>query len=172
MPLVRSPDLLDGYRPNVGIMLINRDGLVWVGRRADLAGDMEGRGTWWQMPQGGIDPGEDIVEAATRELMEETGVVSVEVLGLSAGWMAYDFPAEVLAKGKVSRGFKGQQQKWVAMRFTGDDREVNITPDDPEMVEFVEWKWAPTSGLASGIVSFKRDVYREVVAEFAGHVRR
>ena len=166
MAPIKTETLLPGYRPNVGIMVINRDGLVWVGRRADLPGDMEGRGSWWQMPQGGIDPGEDIKAAALRELQEETGITSVQVLGLTAEWMAYDFPPSVLAS-PHARGNRGQQQKWLAVRFTGADSEINITPDDPGMVEFDAWKWLPAADLAGNIVAFKRDIYSAVVAEFA-----
>lgn len=167
----RSTTLLAGYRPNVGIMVINRSGKVWVGRRADMAGDMEGRGVWWQMPQGGIDPGEDIETAALRELQEETGITSVEVLGLTKEWMAYDFPPEVIAKGNT-RGNRGQQQMWVAMRFTGTDSEINITPADAHMIEFDAWMWAEPAMLADTIVAFKRDIYRAVVAEFAVYLEK
>jgi putative (di)nucleoside polyphosphate hydrolase len=162
---IRSATPIDGYRPNVGILLINRAGLVWVGRRADAPGDMEGAGVWWQMPQGGIDPGEDIVEAARRELREETGIVSADVLAVTVDWLAYDFPPEVRAKKRF--GHRGQQQKWVAMRFTGQDAEIDITPPDPEMVEFDAWKWVAHETLATNIVAFKRDIYVEVVAEFS-----
>ncbi len=155
-----------GYRPCVGIMLLNREGLVWVGRRADMPGDAEGRGDWWQMPQGGIDKGEDPATAALRELEEETCVTSVSILGETQGWLRYDLPPHLV--GKAWKGkYRGQEQKWYAMRFTGPDAEINITPPPPHQVEFDAWQWVPLPDLEQLIVPFKREVYRQVVSAFA-----
>jgi putative (di)nucleoside polyphosphate hydrolase len=165
-----SRDAIDpnklGYRPCVGIMVINAQGLVWVGRRADAPGDAEGRGTWWQMPQGGIDKGEDPAAAALRELAEETGITSVEVLGETPGWLRYDLPPHLVGKAWNGK-YRGQEQKWYAIRFLGTDAEINITPDDHRQVEFVAWRWVPLPELGELIVPFKREVYREVAAAFA-----
>lgn len=152
------------YRPCVGVMLINRAGLVWVGRRADTKHLAEGHGDWWQMPQGGLDDGEDPAAGALRELREETSVRSAEIIGESAGWHHYDLPAELIGKAWGGR-FRGQKQKWFALRFTGDDREVDIAPEGQE-VEFEAWRWAPIDDLERLIIPFKRDVYRAVIAEF------
>ncbi len=159
-----------GYRPCVGIMVLNREGLVWVGRRADAPGDAEGRGSWWQMPQGGIDEGEDPEAAALRELSEETGMRSVSLLGEMQGWLRYDLPAHLLGIAWDGK-YRGQEQKWYAVRFLGMDAEIDITPEDPEQVEFDAWRWAPLSELPDLIVPFKRDVYRQVVAAFAPYAR-
>ncbi len=119
-----------GYRPCVGIMVLNRQGLVWVGRRADAPGDAEGRGNWWQMPQGGIDKGEDPATAALRELKEETGITNVDVLAETPGWLRYDLPPHLV--GKAWKGkYRGQEQKWFAVRFLGADSDVDITPPGP-----------------------------------------
>ncbi|MFT3733005.1 MAG: RNA pyrophosphohydrolase [Hyphomicrobium sp.] len=155
------------YRPCVGQMVINADGLVWVGRRADLPGDAEGRGTWWQMPQGGIDPGEDPAVAARRELFEETAMVSVEQVAALSDWVTYDLPAELIGVAWGGR-YRGQKQMWFAYRFTGAESEINITPAAAGLhAEFAEWRWVRAGELLDLIVPFKRDVYRHVLDEFA-----
>jgi putative (di)nucleoside polyphosphate hydrolase len=157
-----------GYRPCVGLMLINRAGLVWIGCRLDAKGDAEGRGNWWQMPQGGIDDGEAPAEAALRELYEETGVRSAEIIAEHPQWLHYDLPAHLIGKAWGGR-FRGQKQKWFALRFTGQDGEVQITPQDPaHQVEFADWKWARPDELLDLIVPFKREVYAQVLDEL-GH---
>ena len=155
-----------GYRPCVGIMVINRDGLVWIGCRADAQNDAEGRGAWWQMPQGGIDEHEDPKSAALRELYEETGMRTVSFVAEHESWINYDLPPDLLGKAWGGR-YRGQKQKWFAFRFTGDDSEINITPPDPDAVEFVAWRWAPVSDVHALIVPFKRAVYDIVLADFA-----
>lgn len=155
-----------GYRPCVGIVVINAEGLVWIGRRADAPGEAEGPGAWWQMPQGGIDKGEDPAAAALRELTEETGITSVRIIGETEDWLRYDLPAHLV--GKAWKGkYRGQEQKWFAMRFEGRESEINITPPDPDAVEFSTWRWAPLPEVEELIVPFKREVYRQVVEAFS-----
>ena len=156
------------YRPCVGQMVINRDGLVWVGCRADAQNDAEGRGVWWQMPQGGIDEGEDPAAAAVRELFEETGMHSVELIAEHPAWVTYELPRDLLGTAWGGR-FRGQKQKWFAYRFLGKDSEIIIDPPagEPHRAEFVAWRWAPAAELLDLIVPFKRDVYRQVLADFA-----
>ncbi len=154
---------LSGYRPNVGIMVLNRVGQVWIGRRTDAPADLEGRGTWWQMPQGGIDASEDPAMAALRELQEETGIHSVRLLGESAKWYTYDFPMDLA--GHLSRRYRGQRQKWFAARFLGDDTEVQLAQPGHKP-EFDTWRWAGINELPSLVVPFKRDVYAQVIREF------
>jgi putative (di)nucleoside polyphosphate hydrolase len=159
-----------GYRPCVGIMVLNRDGLVWIGRRPDAKNSPEGAGSWWQMPQGGIDEGEDPRAAARRELAEETGIRSVEFVAESPGWHRYDLPEHLV--GKVWGGrYRGQKQKWIVLRFTGDDSEVSLTPPDHLEMEFDMWKWVPIDDLVGLIVPFKREVYAAVVEEFRGFAK-
>lgn len=155
------------YRPCVGVMVLNRDGLVWAGRRiAEDDSEMAGAKKLWQMPQGGIDAGEDPLPAARRELFEETGMRSVSLLGEAPGWINYDLPREVLGialKGK----FRGQTQKWFAFRFEGDESEIAINPPPGgHTPEFDAWAWKPMAELPDLIVPFKRKVYEEVVASF------
>jgi putative (di)nucleoside polyphosphate hydrolase len=147
------------YRPCVGVMLANRDGDVFVGQRRDS--DVPA----WQMPQGGIDAGESPREAALRELEEETGIPAglVEILAETPGWHRYDLPPELL--GKVWKGrYRGQEQKWVLMRFLGTDAQVNIATEHPE---FSRWRWISPADLPGHIVPFKRAVYEAVLEEFS-----
>ncbi|MGB5948060.1 MAG: RNA pyrophosphohydrolase [Parvibaculum sp.] len=148
------------YRPCVGIMLINRQGLVWAGNRIQPVDT--GSPLTWQMPQGGIDEGEDAREAAFRELREETGTDKAEIIGEVADWLIYDLPPHLVGhalKGK----YRGQKQKWFAMRFTGVDGDIDIAADEHQ--EFSEWAWVPVSELVELIVPFKRGVYEQIVRE-------
>ncbi len=154
-----------GYRPCVGAMIVNRVGLVWVGRRFDAPGDAEGGGTWWQMPQGGVDDGEDAAVAVYREIAEETGIRSVDMIDEIGGPYAYDLPAHLI--GKVWGGrYRGQRQRWFALRFTGDDTEVDLSAPGHQP-EFDAWRWVERSELLELIVPFKRDVYCRVLADAA-----
>ncbi len=154
------------YRPCVGIMIVNRAGLVWIGRRADAPGEPEGPGSWWQMPQGGIDPDEDPRKAALREVREETGLSSVEVVAEHPDWLRYDLPAGITGTAWSGR-WRGQRQKWFLARFLGEDTEVNLIPAPGHQVEFDAWRWAPIEELPGLIVPFKRAVYVDVIAKFA-----
>ena len=154
------------YRRCVGAMIVNGAGLVWIGHRYDSPDDNEGRGTWWQMPQGGIDNGEDPARAVLREVKEETGMTSVSIIAELPGWHDYDLPPEL--QGKLWGGrYRGQTQKWFALRFNGDDSEVDIAPNHGPRPEFDRWRWAPASELLDLVVPFKRAVYRAVLAEAA-----
>jgi len=150
------------YRPNVGVMLINGAGDVWVGQRMDRHKEA------WQMPQGGIDKGEDARVAALRELEEETGVTPdlVEIIAESDGWLPYDLPQEVVPHFWGGK-YRGQEQKWFLMRFVGQDAQINIQTDDPE---FSAWCWQPVAELVEKVVPFKREVYARVVEEFKAHL--
>ncbi|WP_373491454.1 RNA pyrophosphohydrolase [Parasphingorhabdus sp.] len=147
------------YRPCAGIMLANRAGKVFVGQRIDNP-DSEA----WQMPQGGIDKGEDAEAAALRELTEETGIAAdkVTIVAKAAGELFYDLPPELL--GKIWGGkFGGQRQSWFLMRFDGDDSDIDIATSH---AEFRAWRWADPDELSQLIVPFKRKLYRDIVEEF------
>ena len=144
-------------------MLLNQAGLVWIGRRFDKQND-EGKGRWWQMPQGGIDAGEDPKRSAFRELAEETAVTSAEVIAESSGWYSYDLPKQLIGKSWKGK-YRGQTQKWFALRFLGEDKEVNLAPPGHKQ-EFDQWRWAPMDEVVELIVPFKRGVYERVVADF------
>ncbi len=159
------------YRPCAGIALFNDDGLVWIGRRVDGPDEAEGPGAWWQMPQGGIDDGEDPVEAARRELTEETNVRSVSLLGQS-DWLTYDLPQDLVGKSWKGK-YRGQRQKWVAFRFEGEESEIDV--DDPgpgHKPEFSAWRWERLERLPELIVPFKREIYKQVAATFAAFAAR
>ncbi len=157
---------LDAYRACVGIMIINHQGKVWMGLRADAPDDAEGPGDWWQMPQGGIDADEEVEAAALRELFEETGIKSAEVLGSTENWLLYELPAELHGKAWGGR-YRGQKQIWFAVRFTGDESEINIDPPEglDHQKEFDTWKWMPLNEVTDRVVSFKRGVYSQVVEQ-------
>ncbi len=145
------------YRPNVGLMLINDKGLIFAGKRLDQT--VEG----WQMPQGGIDKGEDARTAALRELKEETGTGKAEIVRERDDWLIYDLPDNLI--GIALHGhYRGQKQKWFALRFTGKDGDIDLAAGTPE---FSEWRWVTASEMMELIVPFKRDVYKTVLSAFA-----
>ena len=144
------------YRPAVGVMLINRRGLIFVGKRIDQT--VEG----WQMPQGGIDQGEEPRQAVFRELKEETGTDKAEVIGEMDDWVTYDLPQHLV--GVAFHGkYRGQRQKWFALRFTGSDGDIDLAAHDPE---FSAFQWVSLEMLPGLIVPFKRDTYKAVIAAF------
>ena len=153
------------YRPCVGVMLVNSEGKVFVGQRIDAPKGSRGEGDRWQMPQGGIDEGEDLHAAALRELAEEAGVREdlATILATTGEELLYDLPDELLGKLWGGR-YRGQRQTWVLMRFTGEDADIDLEAHDPP--EFLAWKWAEPEELVDLIVPFKRRVYRAVLDEF------
>ena len=155
------------YRPCVGIMVLNRAGLVWVGQRKRKPNDELGESPFaWQMPQGGIDKGEEAEPAARRELWEETGMTSISLIAEAPDWIHYDLPAELIGVALKGR-YRGQKQRWFAYRFEGDESEIAIDPPpDGHTAEFDAWDWKPMAELPSLIVPFKRKLYEEVVDAF------
>ena len=154
------------YRPCVGLMVINQAGRVFIGRRTDGPEHVD-RTHVWQMPQGGIDAGEDPWPAALRELHEETSIKSVEKLGEVEEWLTYDIPRNIV--GQAWKGkYRGQKQKWYAVRFMGSEGEINVLrPAGGHKPEFIEWRWEPMRNLPGLIIPFKRPVYERVVKEFS-----
>ncbi|WP_323034665.1 RNA pyrophosphohydrolase [Pararhodobacter sp.] len=146
------------YRPNVGVMLINDNRLIFAAQRFDSEVPA------WQMPQGGIDEGEDPQKAALRELEEEIGVppALVQVVAETPDWLTYDLPLEIVPRIWKGR-YRGQKQKWYLLRYLGRDDQINLAQPHPE---FSEWRWIPSGEIVEKIVPFKRDIYRQVVAQF------
>jgi putative (di)nucleoside polyphosphate hydrolase len=158
----------EGYRPCVGLALFNADGLVFIGRRANKKQrEHVAPGHEWQMPQGGIDAGETPLEAAWRELQEETNVTSAVLLAEAPGWLTYDLPADIGKQAWKGR-WRGQAQKWFAFRLTGSDAEIDIlNPAGGHKAEFDAWRWVSLSETPALIIPFKQGVYRQVAALFA-----
>jgi len=154
------------YRACVGMMVLNRDNHVFIGRRTSGPEHVDASHSW-QMPQGGVDDGEDLYQAALRELQEETSIRSVMKLGEIDDWLSYDIPQRIAGRAWKGR-YRGQKQKWFAFRFTGNENEINILqPVGGHKPEFVEWRWEPMRNLPRLIIPFKRQVYEQVVKEFS-----
>jgi putative (di)nucleoside polyphosphate hydrolase len=156
------------YRPGAGVMLLNARGLIWIGHRC---GELAPQETLkrWQMPQGGIDKGEEPEMAARRELQEETGIRSVEILGQSKEWIYYDLAPEDLGIALGGK-YRGQRQRWFAMRFTGNEQEIDLYAHGHKP-EFDAWRWATAGEVLDLVVDFKRPVYEAVMAEFQALVK-
>lgn len=156
------------YRPNVGIMLINGDGLIFAAQRLDAPRLLGKPVAAWQMPQGGVDAGEDPRTAALRELHEETGIspALVQVLAETPDWLTYDLPHDVVPRIWKGR-FRGQKQKWFLLRYLGQDDQINLDQEHPE---FSAWRWIGADEMIDAIVPFKRDIYRQVVDIFRPHL--
>jgi putative (di)nucleoside polyphosphate hydrolase len=158
-------DATKPYRTNVGALLFNADGLVLVARRADMP-NAEGAAGGWQLPQGGVDDGEDLRVAVLRELAEEIGTDQAEIIAEHPGWLTYDFPPDLAASGfRIAQKYRGQRQKWFALRFLGVESDIRLDADDHP--EFDAWRWARIEDLPALAVSFKRAIYKDLSRTFA-----
>ena len=158
------------YRPCAGMTVINRNGLVFIGRRASGPEHIDATHVW-QMPQGGIDEDENPYKAALRELYEETNIRSVEKLGEIAGWLSYDIPRAIVGAAWGGK-YRGQKQKWYALRFTGQDSEIDIaSPAGGHDPEFIDWRWEKMENIPALVVPFKQKIYARVVKEFSKFAR-
>lgn len=158
------------YRACVGATVFNRQGLVFIGRRSEGVEHID-ETHLWQMPQGGIDRDEDPYRAVLRELYEETSIRSVEPLGEIADWLSYDIPRDIAGEAWGGK-YRGQTQRWYALRFIGDDSEINIiNPAGGHKPEFIFWRWEKIENLPDLIIPFKRPVYERVASEFQKFAR-
>ena len=166
--VIRAEDL--PYRPCVGIMVLNKQGLVWAGRRiAEGNSEYDGSPQLWQMPQGGIDAGEKPRDAAYRELWEETGIASAELIAVTDDWWNYDFPARGARVDKLYP-FRGQRQRWAAFRLAGSEDEITLAAaHTEEPPEFLEWRWRPLTELPAVAPPHRRQQYARVLEAF-GHI--
>jgi putative (di)nucleoside polyphosphate hydrolase len=155
------------YRPCAGVVVFNAKGLVFIGRRLDGPEHTDATHSW-QLPQGGIDPGEDTYRAALRELYEETSIRSVQKLGEIPEWLTYDIPRDIAGHAWQGK-YRGQTQKWYALRFTGEESEINVLAPGGggHKAEFVQWRWEKLEKTIELVVPFKQKVYARVVREFA-----
>ncbi|MGL9688913.1 MAG: RNA pyrophosphohydrolase [Wolbachia sp.] len=151
----------DKYRPCVGIMLFNKQGHVFVGKRFDSD-------FCWQMPQGGVDDGEKLEQAALRELLEEVGTDKAEIVAKNKDWIYYNLPEEFIPT-CWNRKYSGQKQRWFLMRFCGENQDININYTDHP--EFKEWRWQNIDGLVANAISFKKKVYKTVIEEFSSQIK-
>ena len=157
-----SKNALLPYRRGVGMFIINSDKKVFVGKRVD------GKGNIWQMPQGGIDGEETITEAVMRETQEETGITSVEIVAESVSWHYYDLPESLIPRFWEGK-YRGQKQKWVLLKFIGQDAEININQNPPE---FLRWKWTEIESLPGLVIPFKKQLYHSVIEEFTPFISK
>ena len=155
------------YRPNVGAVLFDRRGKIFVARRADFP-NAEGAPGGWQLPQGGIDADEDPRQAVLRELAEEIGTGRADIIGEHPDWLTYDLPPELLGRALGGR-YRGQRQRWLALRFTGTDADIRLDLDPHP--EFDAWRWAPLADLPALAVPFKRSIYEILAVSFAHFAR-
>ncbi len=155
------------YRFNVGIALFNKQGLVFVGKSISDGPEYVIPGYEWQMPQGGIDPHEDIEQAARRELREETGISAVSLLAITQDWWRYDFPP-YQPQGHRLEQYQGQQQRWVAFRFEGCDKDIDLSATGDDFYpEFSDWRWAPITEVVAGVMPYKKQTYQRCAEAFA-----
>ena len=157
-----SKDALLPYRRGVGMFIINSAKTVFVGKRVD------GKGNTWQMPQGGIDGEETITEAVMRETQEETGITNVEIVAESSNWYYYDLPESLISRFWEGK-YRGQKQKWVLLKFLGEDTEININQSPPE---FLKWKWTEIESLPGLVIPFKKQLYQSVIEEFTPFISK
>jgi putative (di)nucleoside polyphosphate hydrolase len=159
------------YRQCIGMTVINADGHVFIGRRIDGPEHIDATHVW-QMPQGGLDSGEDPYDCALRELYEETNIKSVKRLAAIDDWLSYDIPEEILGQAWNGK-YRGQTQKWFALRFAGKDSEIDVRRPGggKHKPEFMDWRWEPIANLPELVVPFKRKIYERVVKEFTRFAR-